>query len=475
MLELSEIQAIVTSGFGHLPHAQFLFLAVADRKAAQAWLAAITPQIGTSARRPQHSPKPHMVAQVALTARGLQAFGLTPDAMRTFPREFTIGMADPERAKVLGDSLESAPEQWEIGGSASPDVHLLLLIYASSAEQMHAATATYLPDVAAAGLHELYRQATYRASVAEPFGFRDGIAQPAIDGAPTPVLPGQAVIKPGEFILGYENEYGQQPPMPTVTNEQDVAQVLVADPQARGRKSFGRNGTFLVVRKLAQDVAGFWAFVDQQARQPDGTVDAAKRELCAAKLVGRWRSGAPLTLAPTHDDPELGKDARRNDDFLYMPTDAEGFGCPVGSHTRRTNPRDTQQPNPARSLVITNRHRVLRRARPYQDSGPPRSTGDADGVAVGLVFMCINADIQRQFEFVQQTWINNPKFNGLYDNKDPLIGDNNATLAGTGSMTIQRRPVRQKVDGIPRFVTVKGGGYFFLPAISALQFLARLP
>ena len=89
--------------------------------------------------------------------------------------------------------------------------------------------------------------------------------------------------------------------------------------------------------------------------------------------------------------------------------------------------------------------------------------------------MCINADIQRQFEFVQQTWINNPKFNGLYDNKDPLIGDNDATSAGTGSMTIQRSPVRQKVDGIPRFVTVKGGGYFFLPAISALQFLARLP
>ena len=474
MLELSEIQAIVTSGFGHLPHARFLFLAVSDRTAAQAWLAAITPQIGTAARRPQHSPKPQSVAQVALTARGLQAFGLTQDTMQTFPREFTIGMADPERSKVLGDSLESAPEHWQIGGSASPEVHVLLMIYASSAEHMGEATTIYLPDVAAAGLQELYRQATYRGSVAEPFGFRDGISQPAIDGAPAPVMPGQSVIKPGEFILGYENEYGQQPPMPTIPQEQDIANVLAAEPHARGRKSFGRNGTFLVVRKLAQDVAGFWAFVDQHARQPDGSIDAAKRELFAAKLVGRWRSGAPLTLARTQDDPDLGKDARRNDDFLYMPTDAEGFGCPVGSHTRRTNPRDMQQPNPARSLVITNRHRVLRRARPYQERGQPPSPGDA-GNEVGLVFMCINADIQRQFEFVQQTWINNPKFNGLYDNKDPLIGDNNATLTGTGSMTIQRSPVRQKVDGIPRFVAVKGGGYFFLPAISALQFLARLP
>jgi len=175
------------------------------------------------------------------------------------------------------------------------------------------------------------------------------------------------------------------------------------------------------------------------------------------------------------DDPALGKDERRNDDFLYMPTDAEGFGCPIGSHTRRSNPRDTQQPNPARSIVITNRHRVLRRARPYHEPGRSPGTGNADGTAVGLVFMCINADIQRQFEFVQQTWINNPKFNGLYDNKDPLIGDNDDTPAGSGSMTIQRSPVRQKVGGIPRFVAVKGGGYFFLPAISALQFLARLP
>jgi len=239
MLELSEIQAIVTSGFGHLPHAQFLFLAVADRQAAQAWLAAITPQIETSARRPKHSPKPYMIAQVALTAHGLQAFGLTQDAMRTFPREFTIGMADPERSKVLGDSLESAPEHWDIGGSASPEVHVLLMIYASSAEHMHEATAAYLPDVAAAGLQELYRLATYRDSVAEPFGFRDGISQPAIEGAPAPVMPGQAVIKPGEFILGYENEYGQQPPMPTVPQAQDAANVLAADPQAAAGNRLG--------------------------------------------------------------------------------------------------------------------------------------------------------------------------------------------------------------------------------------------
>jgi Dyp-type peroxidase family len=471
MLELSEIQAIVTSGFGHMPHARFLFLAISNRKAAQAWLAAITPQIETSSRRLPHSPKPHSVAQVALTARGLQAFGLTQDTMQTFPREFTIGMADPERSKVLGDSHESAPEHWQIGGSSSPEIHLLLTIYASSAEHMRAAAERFLPDLAAAGMQELYRQETYRASVAEPFGFRDGISQPAIEGAPAPVIPGQSVIKPGEFILGYENEYGQQPPMPTVRQEQDIANVLAAEPHARGRKSFGRNGTFLVVRKLAQDVAGFWAFIDQHARQPDGSIDAAERELFAAKLVGRWRSGAPLTLAPAQDDPALGKDARRNDDFLYMPTDAEGFACPVGSHTRRSNPRDTQQPNPARSIVITNRHRVLRRARPYHEHGQPPSAGDQ----VGLVFMCINADIQRQFEFIQQTWINSPKFNGLYDNKDPLLGDNNNTPTGTGSMTIQRSPVRQKVDGIPRFVAVKGGGYFFLPAISALQFLARLP
>src|SRR4051794_4806738 len=149
MLELSEIQAIVTSGFGHLPHAQFLFLAVADRQAAQAWLAAITPQIETSARRPKHSPKPYMIAQVALTAHGLQAFGLTQDAMRTFPREFTIGMADPERSKVLGDSLESAPEHWDIGGRGPPGGDMVLVFYSHQAEGVDEGDPAHLADVGA--------------------------------------------------------------------------------------------------------------------------------------------------------------------------------------------------------------------------------------------------------------------------------------------------------------------------------------
>ena len=199
-------------------------------------------------------------------------------------------------------------------------------------------------------------------------------------------------------------------------------------------------------------------------------------------------------LFRSHDDCELGKDVQRNNDFLYLQKDAdgkddaEGFRCPVGSHVRRSNPRDTLQPNPTRSLVIANRHRILRRGRPYAENPATPGTENTKGKEVGLIFIAINADIQRQFEFIQQTWINSPKFNGLYDNKDPIVGNNNEASDSEdstnnpgmgngdakGSLTIQRYPVRLRVQGIPRFVEVRGGGYFFLPSLQALHFLAAL-
>jgi Dyp-type peroxidase family len=458
--EPSDIQAIVASGFGHLPHATYFFLQIVDRKLAQGWLARVIQFVETSTRRPRDAAKPSASIQIAVTAPGLAALGIGDAPLTTFPREFINGMAHGERSKVLGDSGESAPEHWQIGGPKNPEVHLLLMLYATSRERIAEVMRTHYADAAANGLKEVFRQDSHRAGSFEPFGFRDGIAQPKIEGLSPTRKMDEAALKTGEFVLGYENEYGQQPPMPTVPSELDPGNLLTKSP---GGKAFGRNGTFLVFRKLSQDVAGFWKFVEDHSRRPDGSVDEYQKELLAAKFVGRWRSGAPLTLAPEKDDPDLGADAKRNNDFLYMPTDAAGLGCPIGSHIRRTNPRDTQQPNPARSLVITNRHRLLRRGRAYQH-----------GNETGVLFMCLNADLQRQFEFVQQTWVNSEKFNGLYDNKDPLVGNQNDTATGTGSMTIQRCPFRHRVQGIPRFVQVRGGGYFFLPSISALKFLSLL-
>ena len=178
-----------------------------------------------------------------------------------------------------------------------------------------------------------------------------------------------------------------------------------------------------------------------------------------------------MTLAPTRDNTALGADDKRNNAFDFSASDAEGFACPIGSHIRRANPRDVLHPNgAARSVQVSNRHRIIRRGRPYPDNSPERITGRSDE-EVGLIFIAINADLQRQFEFVQQTWLNNPAFNGLFDDTDPLVTHQD----GPGSMTIQRPPVRLALPAVPTFVTVRGGAYFFLPGLRAIRFLANLP
>ena len=169
-----------------------------------------------------------------------------------------------------------------------------------------------------------------------------------------------------------------------------------------------------------------------------------------------------------YPDPELGRNKYRNNDFAFAATDHDGFACPVGSHIRRANPRDALAfpAEPKRSLTIANRHRIIRRGRPYHEVSA--ATGEV--VEQGLLFVAINATLHRQFEFIQQSWLNNTKFNGLYDERDPLSSAN----PGDGMMTIQAKPVRERLHGLPRFVTVRGGAYFFLPSIRALKFLAQI-
>jgi Dyp-type peroxidase family len=241
-------------------------------------------------------------------------------------------------------------------------------------------------------------------------------------------------VKAGEFVLGYPDETLELPEMP--------------HPAA-----LGRNASYLVYRKLYQDVAGFRRVLSREAHDP------AEVELLAAKLMGRWRSGAPLVLAPQRDDAALAADAHRNNDFTYG-ADSHGLACPIGSHIRRSHPRDTLSP------TERNRHRVIRRGLPY---GPvlPEGAPD-DGVDRGLAAMIGAASISRQFEFVQHTWINNRKFQGLENDKDPITGDHD----GTTDMTLPRKPFHKRIVGFPRFVTVRGGGYFFLPGISGVRYLA---
>jgi hypothetical protein len=170
----------------------------------------------------------------------------------------------------------------------------------------------------------------------------------------------------------------------------------------------------------------------------------------AAKLVGRWPSGAPLVLSPERDEPQF---AAAND-FGYYARDPRGLACPLGAHVRRAKPRDTLNPQPgsADSLAVNKRHRILRRSRAYGPVDDSRPDPDVDR---GLYFICLNASLTRQFEFVQHTWLNNPNFNGLYDDADPLVG---ARRPDGTTFTQPARPVRRRFLGVPEFVTAPCDG-----------------
>ena len=468
-LDFHDIQGVVLNGYGHLNHARFVLLNITEPQAAKHWINYISSQVSSAKRRRGEDQLPGSQTNIAFTLSGMEKLGLPDEALSAFPREFQMGMAAPERSRRLGDLGDNAPKSWQFGGPNTPLIDLLLMLYARDEAILDQSTHQVLgARLDSIGVEEVFRQSSIRHDANEPFGFRDGISQPAIEGAAEKVLPGQSVLKAGEFLLGHVDEYGDLVPVPTVSRELDPDRILPVDPAPSMRPSFGHNGSFLVFRKLAQDVEGFRSFCDRATRNPDGSNNPDQAKLLSAKMLGRWPSGAPLTLAPEKDDPELGKNKFRNNDFGFAASDHDGFGCPVGSHIRRANPRDALAfpADPRRSLDIANRHRIIRRGRPYREVSP--LTGEV--AEQGLLFLAINAALVRQFEFIQQSWLNNPKFNGLYDEKDPLSSAND----GDGMITIQARPVRERVHGLPRFVTVRGGAYFFVPSIRALKFLAQI-
>lgn len=218
----------------------------------------------------------------------------------------------------------------------------------------------------------------------------------------------------------------------------------------------GRNGTYAVFRKLRQDVAAFRKYLKANS----STV--GEGELLAAKMMGRWRSGAPLALSAERDNPSLGADATRNNNFTFAE-DPIGLKTPAGSHIRRANPRDASVAGAPRL------HRMIRRGTVY---GPPLPKGvlKDDAVDRGIMFAFIGAHIKRQFEFVQSEWMNDGVFIGSPTEKDPVTGAND----GTGVFTQPRRPVRRRLQGLPRFVITRGGEYCFMPSLSALRWLGDL-
>jgi Dyp-type peroxidase family len=436
-LELDDIQAAVVHP-RPAPYVGTLVVArVDDRRAGRELLRRLTPHLLTASRN-SLDRKREAWAAVAFTFSGLRALGLPEDSLATFPAEFRQGMA--ARADILGDTGENAPECWE-KPLGTADAHLAIYALAPDAtrlEEVMSEARLALADLK--GVSPIWHQDTYmRPGERTSFGFKDGISQPGIEGSGIPGSnPHEEPLKAGEFILGYPNESGYLAPLPTP----DI---------------LGRNGTYVVFRKLHAREAEFRQFLHERAK------NRADEELLAAKIVGRWRSGAPLVLSPEGDDPALGEDSRRNDAFLYAKEDARGFRCPFGAHARRAYPRDSA------IVGIARNHRMIRRGTSY---GPPFPEGLLidDGVDRGLLFTCIVSDIARQFEFVQTQWINDGAFMGAPDEVDPLVGPND----GTGRLTIPQEPIRRRLPGLPNFVVNRGGEYCFMPGLRALRWIADL-
>jgi Dyp-type peroxidase family len=279
-----------------------------------------------------------------------------------------------------------------------------------------------------------------------PFGYKDGISFPQIRGnVQSPIVSPEQPIAAGEFVLGYPGEGGRIVPMP-------IPDVL------------GRNGTFLGFRKLHSRVAAFRKFLRANANS------RLSPELLAAKMIGRWQSGAPLVLAPDADQPEIGSDLQRMNNFLYASErdgdDSHGLRCPLGAHVRRMNPRDTELP----VMTQVKLHRVIRHGTAY---GPPLPEGafEDDGQARGIFFIFLSATAPETYEFLKKDWINDGNFLGLGTERDPIVGSHD----GGGQFTIPMRPLRQKIPMLESFTQTLGGEYGFMPSLSALKWLSELP
>lgn len=475
-VDLDDVQGLVARSYRDLREAAYMPITFAsnDRDDARAWLKELLGRVTMASSSTEGVAKAGEALNVAFSRSGLEILGLDDAKVTGFSREFIEGMAAGDhRQRLLGDTGEAAPANWQWGGPGNPTVHAMLFLFASDKRRLNTLVGT---EETRAQRHGLVPRrpldTVFLPDSKEHFGFHDGIAQPSIAGfgpAGATKAGSSPEIPAGEVILGYENAYGVVPLSPTVPESPVSAAHLEAparDPAHRAlQRDFGRNGSYVVFRQLKQEVHAFWDSVDRRAAG-----DPSERKRLAAKMVGRWPNGAPLVLHPCVEPASF--DEESGNDFWYRD-DLEGDRCPIGAHIRRSNPRDGLRPDTTESLKVADRHRLLRRGRAY---GQPLAASfdpdeilrsrDVDG-ARGLHFICFNTDISRQFEFVQSTWMNGGKFDGLYDDPDPMMAPH--LLPST--FTAQASPVRRRYQKMERFVTTVGGAYLFMPGLSALRFL----
>ena len=470
-IELEDVQGYLVREYGNMMFSRFSLLTVKDAQRAKVWINKIADQL-TDARILNKDELPERSLNIAFTNHGLTALGLSEENLETFSPPFSEGMVTPHRKRLLGDIDSSAPENWEWGGPNTPKVEIILLVFGKDKQT----GLTYFEELKREfEMHGLEVMRNLDGVTLEDnkehFGFRDGIAQPIINGTGR-TGPDYNCVNAGEFILGHKNNYEVFPDSPAILEEQGNLNLLPPSPTKPDGWDIGKNGTYLIIRQMEQDVQGFWEFMNNHTRKEDGSVDSLASTKMAAKFFGRWPSGAPLSKFPEKDPGGASDD----NDFLYAKDDPTGSKCPFGSHLRRMNPRDTHEKDkPRKSIILSNRHRLIRRARLYGDpiiGSPTNYIPDGD---VGLYFTCFSGDISRQFEFLNYTWSNYPKVKQLYSDPDPIIGVvENPEKGVVQQFTIQGEPFNKTITDLKRFVTIKGGAYFFFPSLTSVRYIASL-
>lgn len=490
VVEWDDVQGLMLSGFSELPHSAFVLWKLDSPRstdAARDWMRELSGRLISSGKRsgafklsgaPPATEAPRSIAglvpdlpeghsrwaiNLALTRTGLEGLGVPSGEVGRFASEFQYGMApeyqkgvDARRSNLLGDTGRSSPTAWAWGGRGETSkIDGMLLLYASCPASLDALVQCEIAAMRGAavpllqpnGKTPLLPQGCAHADKMGHLRFADGISQPIMKGSSDAAgVSGKqariSLVEPGEFVLGYPDERD--------------ATVSYANPLIPGR-DLARNGSYLVVRQMALDVDAFERCISTTAARYGESEDWV-----ASRLIGRGRDGEPLIRAAA----DSVKDRRKRNDFLYVSDDPQGLQCPIGSHIRRAHPRDMVGPDPETALRLSRMHRILRRGRTYGTRADLKP-GEPITEERGLFFMCLNASISGQFELIQHSWLNNTHFGGLYDEAD-TIGHTEAGCV----MTIQSRASHVRMQGLERFVTIRGGAYFFLPGLHALQTIA---
>lgn len=530
-LDLHDIQGNVVKAYGRFRfgQARYIFYHVGNESKGRAFIQEILKlKNGITNAAPWEvldPPKPitednipDATTNIAFTYSGLKHLGVPRKSLQSFPEAFAMGMKD--RRDILGDDGLSAPEHWDQIWNGDLTVDIWLSIDGQSPEALEERYQeicnilnTLNQDEIKGGVVQLnghsllnseYQEAAALSAGKEHFGYADGISESYFKGCgsnpvkvigggkPTRETPdtieGWEPLETGEFILGYRDESKEYPiaPIPRLLSD---------------------NGTFMVYRKLHENVDSFEQYINEVGQDFPGG-----KEALAAKFVGRWRNGAPLALFPTEKEAnEFIKELTKARDEYYKAQqdnpnaqstkilkakydelrkklvafnfneDKDGAKCPFGSHTRRVNPRGSLEfekeafDTPG---ALDNRRRLLRRGLPYGKAEEPDGTKSDKGEH-GVIVMFLCASIERQFEFVQQQWINYGNDFKLSSDKDPLLGNHGQTADGKG---LGRMVIEAPIKGdrppficanLTRFVETRGGEYFFIPSITAVRMISE--